>query len=92
MLPVSWAQEADADLAQIIAYVGERNEQAAVALWKRIVSSVEPLSEHPYLYKASERVPGCREIVAHPNYIVVYRVSMRAVEILRVLHARRQYP
>lgn len=56
------------------------------------LGSVEPLSEHPYLYKASERVPGCREIVAHPNYIVIYRVSMQAVEILRVLHARRQYP
>ncbi|WP_122297207.1 MULTISPECIES: hypothetical protein [Pseudomonas syringae group] len=32
---------------------------------------VLPLSEHPYLYAISDRVPGMREIVAHPNYLVL---------------------
>lgn len=40
-----------------------------------IESSVLPASEYPYLYK-SGRVSGTREIVAHPNYIIVYEVRV----------------
>ncbi len=57
----------------------------------RIESSVRPLAEHPYLFRPG-RVPGTRELVAHPNYIVIYRVTPEHVEIVRVLHARQQYP
>ncbi|NMM13759.1 MAG: type II toxin-antitoxin system RelE/ParE family toxin [Rhodoferax sp.] len=28
----------------------------------------------------------------HPNYIVVYRVERDVIDVLRVLHARQQYP
>jgi toxin ParE1/3/4 len=49
------------------------NLTAAEALAARIESSVLPLSEHPYLFR-QDRVPGIREVVAHPNYIVIYRV------------------
>jgi plasmid stabilization system protein ParE len=38
------------------------------------------------------RVDGTREIVAHPNYIVVYRVVADRIEVTAVVHARRQYP
>ena len=38
------------------------------------------------------RVPGTREAVVHPNYILVYRVTAEAVEILRLMHARQRYP
>lgn len=48
--------------------------------------------EHPYLYPPSERVPGQREIVAHPNYLVLYRVAATRIEIVNVVHARRQFP
>lgn len=44
------------------------------------------------MYRHSERIPGCREIVAHPNYIVVYRVELDHIEVLRVMHARQEYP
>jgi toxin ParE1/3/4 len=38
------------------------------------------------------RIPGTREAVVHPNYIVVYRVTAEAVEIVSVVHARQEYP
>ena len=38
------------------------------------------------------RQPNTREAVAHPNYIVVYRVGADAVDILGVIHTRQQYP
>ena len=56
-----------------------------------IETSVLPLARYPDMYR-SGRVEGTREIVVHPNYIVVYRATTTAVEILRVLHARQQYP
>ncbi|MEM5300035.1 hypothetical protein VSR82_38055 [Burkholderia sp. JPY481] len=31
-------------------------------------------------------------MVAHPNYIVVYRVAADAVIVVQVLHAREQHP
>lgn len=31
-------------------------------------------------------------LVSHPNYILVYRHTVLAIEILNVLHARQQYP
>jgi len=52
---------------------------------------VLPLRDHPDLYRVG-RVDGTREMVVHPNYIVIYRVRPDHVEILAVLHARRRYP
>ena len=37
------------------------------------------------------RVLNTREIIVHPNYLVIYRLTDR-IEILSVLHARQQYP
>jgi toxin ParE1/3/4 len=30
--------------------------------------------------------------VIHPNYILIYRVTDAAIEILALIHARQQYP
>jgi toxin ParE1/3/4 len=37
-------------------------------------------------------VPGLREVVAHPNYVVLYRVAAACIEVVAVVHARRQFP
>ena len=92
MLPIFWLETADADLAAITDYIGLRNIGAAERMWHRLRACVLPLSEHPYLYPISDRAPGLREIVAHPNYIVLYRVTAERVEVVNVLHARQQYP
>lgn len=91
MLPVIWTEVALADLDNILNYIGERSEAAAEALQKRIEDAVGPLAQYPYLYR-SGRVPGTREMVAHPNYIVVYCVMAERLEISAVLHSRQQYP
>jgi len=38
------------------------------------------------------RVPGTREAVVHPNYILIYRVTADAVEIVNLVHARQRCP
>lgn len=87
---IEWRPEARAELWQILDYIGDRNLVAAVDLYRAIESAVSTLPQHPYLYRFG-RVPDTREIVVHPNYLVVYRVEDR-IEILSVLHARQQYP
>ncbi len=44
----------------------------------------------PYLFRPG-RVPGTREIVVHPNYIVVYQVIVDAIEIVSAVHTARNY-
>lgn len=44
-----------------------------------------------YLYRPG-RVPDTREVVVHPNYVMVYRVESETITILRVLHAAQRWP
>jgi toxin ParE1/3/4 len=92
VLPVVWHPEAEKDLLEIVAFVAEHDFQAAQRLSRLIYESAEPLAEHPFLYKVSERKPGWREIVAHPNYLVFYRVLSDRIQVEMVAHARQQYP
>lgn len=91
MLPVHWRPEALEKFAEIIQFIGEHDPQAARRLKERLEAAVLPLSEHPYLYRPG-REPGTRELVAHPNYIIVYQVTHGQVEIVSVMHSRQEYP
>lgn len=86
-----WRAAAREDLTEIIRYIAGRNPAAARRMRRLIEDAVRPLAEHPFLFRAG-RVAGTRELVAHPNYIVVYRVTDDAIEIVSILHARQQYP
>jgi toxin ParE1/3/4 len=91
MLPVQWLAKASSNLATIIDYISERNDTAAEELQDEIERAASQLPQHPYLYRPG-RVAGTREIVVHPNYVVVYRVKPTVIEIINVLHSRQQYP
>lgn len=91
MLKLIWRESALDDLDRIVIYIGQRNFAAALKMQSLIEASAERLIEHPYLYRRG-RLPGTREAVVHPNYILVYRVGTDAVEVVNVLHSRRQYP
>jgi toxin ParE1/3/4 len=89
-MQVEWRPEAPAELRQILIYISDRNLNAANELQNAIEVATSALPEHPYLYRFG-RLPGTREIVVHPNYLVVYRVT-ELIEIISVLHARQEYP
>jgi plasmid stabilization system protein ParE len=91
MLPIRWSAAALDDLEELVGYIAHFDVGAAQALQDRIESVILPLSTHPYLYRPG-RVAGTRELVAHPNYIVVYSVLNDAIEIRNVLHSRQRYP
>ena len=86
-----WTADARRDAANVFEYISERNPVAAEKIADRLILTAERLVDHPHLYR-SGRIAGTREAVAHPNYILVYRVGSDLVEILAVLHTRQNYP
>ncbi|EPE7490820.1 type II toxin-antitoxin system RelE/ParE family toxin [Cronobacter universalis] len=76
MLPIQWTEEAKTDLFALISFIASDNPSAA---------------HYPEMFREG-RVPDTREIIAHPNYIVVYKVTSEYLLVLSVLHARQQYP
>lgn len=88
---IVWRPEAQAALNSFISYIADRDPAAARRMLSRILESVEPLRDHPQLGRIG-RAAGTREIVAHPNYLVIYRVLHDAVDVVDVVHARQEYP
>ncbi|MFP3588498.1 type II toxin-antitoxin system RelE/ParE family toxin [Paraburkholderia sp. SIMBA_055] len=88
---ILWTESARQELRERIAFIADRSPSAATKLFEQMVDAVVPASEHPYLFREG-RVPSTREIVAHPNYIVVYQVRVDTIVVVQVLHAREQYP
>lgn len=91
MLPITWRKRAKRNLASIIEFIANENPAAAIKIKNIIQDAILPVAEHPYLYK-SGRISGTRELVAHPNFILVYRITNTAVEVVSVLHSRQEYP
>lgn len=86
-----WTRPAAADRREIRAYIAQDNPSAALALDERFSELAGRLIVHPQLGRAG-RVAGTRELVVHPNYLLVYDVIADSVRVLRVLHAARQWP
>lgn len=91
MLQVVWLESALVDLAAITTYIAERNPAAATKLNARLQEDADLLGELPAIFRRGP-VPGTRQFVSHPNYILIYRITTVAVEILNVVHSRQQYP
>ncbi|MBD1108446.1 type II toxin-antitoxin system RelE/ParE family toxin [Pseudomonas amygdali pv. morsprunorum] len=90
-MQIIWRQRARMSLAKIIRYISNEDPKAAQAILERLQSAILPVADHPYLYRPG-RVPGTRELVAHPNYVLVYRVTLERIEVVNVIHARQEYP
>jgi toxin ParE1/3/4 len=90
-LRIRWRPLAEADRDGIVDYIAQNNGRAALELGDTIERRVEELAEQPRLFRPC-RVRGTREMVVHPNYVVVYRIKRDEIEIVRVLHTSRQWP
>lgn len=89
---LEWRARARADLLDIIDHIADDNPDAAQSLMDEIEAKMSKLPDHPKLYKPSVRVKGLRELVVTSNYIVLYRDGPHLVEIVNIIHARRQWP
>lgn len=86
------AESAEADLDAIAEYFGALNPTATLAMLDRITAVEATLADYPLIGR-SGRVPGTREsVVTGTPFVLVYSIGDNAVTVLRVLHARRQWP
>lgn len=87
---ILWSPEAEQDLVDIWLNVAREASQATADHQLRLIdATATTLREWPFLGRdRSELLPGVRSLVAKP-YVVFHRVSSSQVEIVRVLHGRR---
>ncbi|AZO67534.1 type II toxin-antitoxin system RelE/ParE family toxin [Mesorhizobium mediterraneum] len=77
------------DLELIGDYIAEHNPNAAVRLVDTLERRWDLLTLHPFSGAPREDIaPGIRHLVVG-EYLTLYRVGEDSVEILRVLHGRR---
>jgi addiction module RelE/StbE family toxin len=91
MMELCWTPEAIQDRAEIYDYIEADNPSAALALDELFSQKAGHLIDHPDLGRLG-RIANTRELVVHPNYILVYDLAGNLVRVLRVLHAARQWP
>ena len=86
-----WTPESIADREAIYDYIEADNPSAALAMDELLSDKASLLTSYPGLGRAG-RVVGTRELVVHPNYILVYDQIEDRVRVLRVLHAALKWP
>jgi plasmid stabilization system protein ParE len=91
-MQVRWLRTALRNLEDEAAYIAADDPAAARLLVRRVLQAVDQVAEQPSIGRPG-RVPGTRElVVARTRYLVPYRVTRDAIEILRVFHTSRRLP
>ena len=80
---------AHADLDEMWDQISERDPRAADRLLDRFYAAARTHAQFPESGRSREDVaPGLRSFVVKP-YVVFYRPARATIEVLRVLHGRR---
>ena len=89
MRTITSSAEYNSDIGEFWSYIRERNPDAADAFVGQIDRVVDRLREFPNLGVGCEHLgPGIRR-VRWRDYLVYDRVKDDAVELVRLLHAKR---
>ena len=88
---VRWTRGAFESLGLIAAYIAQDNAARASQFAQALREKTRLLAEFPAIGRPG-RVMGTRELVAHKNYIIAYRVRGTDVEIIRIQHVAKRWP
>ena len=86
-----WTPEAIADRNEIYDYIEMDSPSAALVMDELFSVYASNLVDFPDKGRLG-RLKGTRELVVHPNYILIYDMKHVHVRVLRVLHVARQWP
>ena len=90
-MAVKWLKVALENMGTIADYIAQDNPDRAVTFVQEIRQKANVLADFPSVGRVG-RVSGTRELVAHKNYIVVYRMKGKTVQIIRVRHTSQKHP
>jgi toxin ParE1/3/4 len=87
---IIWSADAEHDIDGIWDYLAaQASIQVADEAVRDLFRVCDKLVNHPFLGRPrDELIVGLRSILSHPH-VVLYRVSGSNIEIVRVLHQRR---
>lgn len=88
MASVHWPDETLSQLADIIAYIDDRNPAAAAKIGARLLALGNSLTSSPN--RGRPRSNGTRQLVTVRPYILTYRVMDDEVVILSIRHGARR--
>lgn len=91
---IGWTDEALDDLGGLVAHHLEvASPWVADTVQQRILAAIADLMTFPERIRASERVPGARELVVPKlPYIVFVQVTDVALIVLNIVHTARRFP
>lgn len=91
-MKVIWSAASVRDLKEAVDYIQAESAAGAVTIRRRILETAWRVGQMPYSGRVG-RVEGTREaVVPRSAHIVVYEISVHAVEIVGIWHAARQWP
>lgn len=92
--PFQLTPRALGDIQNIWDYIAEDNVNAAVRVESAILSACNSLARHPMLGSKRTEITSLPvrfwTIIRFPNYIVVYRPDTKPLQIVAVLHGKRE--
>jgi plasmid stabilization system protein ParE len=89
---VEFTRRAGREYLAELRYLLLQEANAAFVVQDRIEGALERLARYPRIARRG-LVGGTRELpVGGTPYTLVYRLRVRGIQVLRVLHQRRKYP
>ena len=89
-MAVKWLSVALENMQAIAEYIAQDSPDRAVTFVQEIRRKTNALADFPGVGRVG-RVFGTRELVAHKNYVIAYRMKGQNIEIVRVRHARQKH-
>ena len=89
-MAVKWLKVALENMATIADYIAQDKPDRATSFVQEIREKTLVLADFPSVGRAG-RVAGTRELVAHKNFLVIYRVKGKTIEIIRVRHVAQKH-
>ena len=90
-MKLEWTATARTDRVRIARTIAQDNRSAARKLDIKLATSADGLLDYPQRGRLG-RLENTRELVVHPNYILVYEIDADTVRILTILHAAQLWP
>jgi toxin ParE1/3/4 len=91
-MKLRYAPRAKADIADVHAYIAERNPKAATAVVRRMRATANLLARYPGVGRATD-IPRIRVLPAPPfPYLIYYTQTAKEIVIVHVRHGTRDAP
>jgi toxin ParE1/3/4 len=86
------SRSALANFDAIYEFIARDNSRAAAEVLRALDQSIQLLASQPQLARDFRHRRLRLRLLTHGEYIVFYRESPRVIEIIRVIHGRRNIP